>query len=103
MVFLPADAAKREQAKLFCEDEAAKLGLGSLGWRAVPLDASVLGSLARQSSRRWNFAVFSLYRTDLGGPTGLPGLVLPRYRALTLAGAGQFLVLHTDTDPGSSR
>ena len=50
MVFLPADAAKREQAKLFCDDEAAKLGLGSLGWRAVPLDASVLGSLARQTA-----------------------------------------------------
>jgi len=50
MVFLPADAAKREQAKLFCEDEASKLGLGSLGWRAVPLDASVLGSLARQTA-----------------------------------------------------
>ena len=50
MVFLPADAAKREQAKLFCDDEAAKLGLGSLGWRAVPLDASVLGPLARQTA-----------------------------------------------------
>jgi len=50
MVFLPADAAKREQAKLFCEEEAAKLGLGSLGWRAVPLDASVLGPLARQTA-----------------------------------------------------
>ncbi len=62
-----------------------------------------LGSLASQASHRWNFGLFSLYRTDLGGPTGLPGLVLPRYRALTLAGAGQFLVLHTETDPGSSR
>ncbi|MCP9803922.1 glutamate synthase subunit alpha [Cyanobium sp. T1G-Tous] len=50
MVFLPADAAKREQAKLFCDDEAAKLGLVSLGWRAVPLDASVLGPLARQTA-----------------------------------------------------
>lgn len=50
MVFLPADAAKREQAKLFCDDEAAKLGLGSLGWRSVPLDASVLGPLARQTA-----------------------------------------------------
>ena len=50
MVFLPADAAKREQAKLFCDDEAAKLGLGSLGWRAVPLNASVLGPLARQTA-----------------------------------------------------
>jgi glutamate synthase (ferredoxin) len=50
MVFLPADAAKREQAKLFCDDEAAKLGLSSQGWRAVPLDASVLGPLARQTA-----------------------------------------------------
>jgi glutamate synthase (ferredoxin) len=50
MVFLPADAAKREQAKLFCDDEAAKLGLSSQGWREVPLDASVLGPLARQTA-----------------------------------------------------
>ncbi len=46
MVFLPADAAKREQAKAFCAEEAAKLGLRSLGWRAVPLNPSVLGPLA---------------------------------------------------------
>ena len=47
MVFLPADAARRDQAKAFCDEEAAKLGLTSLGWRAVPVDASVLGPLAR--------------------------------------------------------
>ncbi|MFZ9946355.1 MAG: glutamate synthase subunit alpha, partial [Vulcanococcus sp.] len=47
MVFLPADAARRNQAKAFCDEEAAKLGLTSLGWRAVPVDASVLGPLAR--------------------------------------------------------
>jgi glutamate synthase (ferredoxin) len=46
MVFLPADAAKREQAKAFCAEEAAKLGLRSLGWRAVPLNPAVLGPLA---------------------------------------------------------
>ena len=63
-----------------------------------------LGSLARQASRRWNFGLFSLYRTDLGGPTGLPRSVgPPRYRALTLAGAGQFLILQTDSGPGSLR
>jgi hypothetical protein len=62
-----------------------------------------LGTLASQASQRWNFGLFSLYRTDLGGPTGLPGFSLPRYRALTLAGAGQFLVLHTDSDPGSAQ
>ncbi len=46
MVFLPADAAKRDQAKAFCADEATKLGLCSLGWRAVPLNPAVLGPLA---------------------------------------------------------
>jgi len=46
MVFLPADATKREQAKAFCAEEAAKLGLRSLGWRAVPLNPAVLGPLA---------------------------------------------------------
>jgi glutamate synthase (ferredoxin) len=50
MVFLPAEAAKREQAKLFCDEEAVKLGLSSLSWRAVPIDASVLGPLARQNA-----------------------------------------------------
>ncbi len=62
-----------------------------------------LGSLARQASRRWNFGLFSLYRTDLGGQIGLTSFALPRYRALTLAGAGQFLLLHTDGGPGSGR
>ncbi|MDA0716809.1 MAG: glutamate synthase-related protein [Cyanobacteria bacterium] len=50
MVFLPTDAAKREQTKFFCDDEAAKLGLSSLGWRSVPLDLSVLGPLALQTA-----------------------------------------------------
>jgi len=62
-----------------------------------------LGSLAGQASRRWNFGLFSLYRTDLGGQQMLPSLALPRYRALTLAGANQFLVLQTDSGQGSAR
>jgi hypothetical protein len=61
-----------------------------------------LGSLARQSSRRGNFGLFSVYRTDLGGQTVLPGFTVPRYRALILAGAGQFLVLQTDSGPSSA-
>ena len=47
MVFLPADAARRDQAKAFCAEEASKLGLTSLGWREVPVDPAVLGPLAR--------------------------------------------------------
>jgi glutamate synthase (ferredoxin) len=47
MAFLPADAARREQARQFCAEEAAALGLRSLGWRVVPVDPAVLGPLAR--------------------------------------------------------
>jgi glutamate synthase (ferredoxin) len=50
MVFLPADAARREQARAFCDEEAAKLGLRSLGWRVVPVDPAVLGSMARSTA-----------------------------------------------------
>jgi glutamate synthase (ferredoxin) len=49
-VFLPADAAERDQCRLLCEQEAERLGLRSLGWRPVPVDASVLGPMARQSA-----------------------------------------------------
>ncbi len=50
MVFLPADPARREQARGFCEQAALTLGLSSLGWRAVPVDPSVLGPLARDTA-----------------------------------------------------
>ena len=50
MVFLPADGVKRAAAIRFSEEEAAKLGLQSLGWRDVPVDSEVLGPLARQSA-----------------------------------------------------
>ena len=50
MVFLPADGAKRAAAIQFSEEEAANLGLQSLGWRDVPVDPAVLGPLARQSA-----------------------------------------------------
>jgi glutamate synthase (ferredoxin) len=47
MAFLPADAQRRDQARQFCDQEAERLGLRSLGWRPVPVDAAVLGPLAR--------------------------------------------------------
>ncbi|MFZ9567388.1 MAG: glutamate synthase large subunit, partial [Vulcanococcus sp.] len=50
MVFMPADPAKRDQAKTFCAEEAEALGLRSLGWRVVPVDSSVLGPLARSTA-----------------------------------------------------
>lgn len=47
MVFLPADAERAAQARQFCDEEAARLGLRPLGWRVVPVEPDVLGPLAR--------------------------------------------------------
>ncbi|MGB5134175.1 MAG: glutamate synthase large subunit [Prochlorococcaceae cyanobacterium] len=47
MVFLPTDPARREQARQFCNEEAERFGLRSLGWRPVPVDPDVLGPMAR--------------------------------------------------------
>jgi len=49
-VFLPVDAERRERARAFCQQEAAALGLLSAGWREVPVNASVLGPMARQTA-----------------------------------------------------
>ncbi len=63
----------------------------------------VLGELARRNTRRQNFGLFSLYRTQIGGPTVLPFLEIPLYRVLTVAGAGRFRILRisSDNDPDS--
>ncbi|KEF42848.1 MAG: hypothetical protein ER33_02980 [Cyanobium sp. CACIAM 14] len=53
----------------------------------------VLGRLAREHSRRYNFGLLSLYGTRLGGEQVLPHWRIPRYDALTLGVAGQFLLL----------
>jgi hypothetical protein len=59
---------------------------------------SVLARLAGRGTRRINGGLFSLYVSELGGQVVLPGLRIPRLRALTLAGAGQFTVLRTGVD-----
>jgi hypothetical protein len=56
-----------------------------------------LGRLALEHTRRRNLGVASLYRTDLGGQELMGSLRLPHYRAMTLAAAGQFVLLRTDT------
>ncbi len=50
MLFLPAAAEQREQARNFCEAAAALVGLRSVGWRPVPVEPGVLGPLARQTA-----------------------------------------------------
>ncbi|WP_216900981.1 DUF4359 domain-containing protein [Synechococcus sp. CCY 9618] len=63
----------------------------------------VLGRLAREHSRRYNFGLLSLYRTRLGGEQVLPTWRIPRYDALTLAVAGHFLLLTAgESESGSS-
>lgn len=79
-----------------------------LAWRLVlqncpDLVASqrqALGGIALHHSTRTNLGVASLYRTEIGGQRLLPELVVPRYEALTLAAAGQFLVLRTGESDG---
>ena len=58
---------------------------------------AVLGQLAAAASRRTNAGFFSLYSTQIGGQTLLPGLTLPRYQILTLGVAGQLLLLRAST------
>jgi hypothetical protein len=60
--------------------------------------SQVLGALARQGTTRHNFGVFSLYQTEIGGQEVLPFLRIPRYRVITLAGAGHFVILSTSKD-----
>ena len=54
----------------------------------------VLGRLARENSRRYNFGLLSLYGTRLGGEKVLPTGRNPPYDPVTLALAGHF-VLHS--------
>jgi len=60
-----------------------------------------LGQLAAVSSRRYNLGLFSVYSTRIGGLELMPGLTVPRYWAITLAGAGQLVVLQTGTETPS--
>ena len=64
----------------------------------VASQRKVLGQLVAASSRRYNAGLFSIYTTELGGQTLLPGLTIPRYRAVTLGGAGQLLVVQSSEE-----
>lgn len=61
----------------------------------------VLGTLVQAHSSRRNYGLFSIYHTelDLGallpGLRQIPDLHVPRYKATTLAAAGQFLLIET--------
>lgn len=61
----------------------------------VEAQRPLIGRLALQHSRRRNLVLFSLYSTGIGGQRLGPVWRVPRYEALTVAAAGQFLVLRS--------
>lgn len=62
----------------------------------------VLGQLAWAQTRRLNFALFSLFFTDLGGQELLPNLRLPSYHAISFGAAGRMVLLTSSTSQSSS-
>jgi len=64
--------------------------------RLIAAQHDVLGRLALAATRRRNFGLLSLYRTELGGQQLLPDWSIPRYSAITLAGAGRFVILRSN-------
>lgn len=81
-----------------CVENGLPLALRLLLQNCPDLVASqqqVLGRIALDHSQRTNLGVASLYRTQLGGQRLLAHLRVPRYEAITLAGAGQFVVVNT--------
>lgn len=89
-----ADTITRE----ICVENGLPMALRLLLQHCPDLVASqqqVLGCIALDNSQRTNLGVASLYRTQLGGQQLLADLRLPRYEAITLAGAGQFVVVNT--------
>jgi len=67
----------------------------------VASQQQVLASLAARFTTRLNLGVASIYTTRLGGQDLAPGLALPRVEAVTLAAAGQFVMLRSESDDGS--
>jgi hypothetical protein len=70
--------------------------------RLIASQRGALGAIAAQGTRRTNFGLFSLYATEVGGQALLPGFSIPRYQALTLAGAGQLVVLNASSNSGTT-
>jgi hypothetical protein len=64
--------------------------------RLIAAQHDLFGRLALSATHRRNFGLLSLYRTDLGGQQLLPDWSIPRYSALTLAGAGRFFILRSN-------
>jgi len=67
----------------------------------VASQQKTLASLAARFTTRRNLGLVSIYTTQLGGQLLAPGVSLPRVKAVTLAAAGQFVMLRSERDNGS--
>ncbi len=93
-----ADQVTAAAQQALCRDGGLPLLAGLVVQDCPGLVASqhvLLGKVAAAASRRRHFGILSLYHTDLGG-FSLLNWSVPRYRALTLAVAGRFLILHSE-------
>tara|TARA_B100001173_G_scaffold248653_1_gene219211 strand:- start:1848 stop:2279 length:432 start_codon:yes stop_codon:yes gene_type:complete len=67
----------------------------------VASQQQALAHLAARFTTRLDLGVASVYTTRLGGQDLAPGFTLPRLKAVTLAAAGQFVMLRSESDNGS--
>ena len=76
MAFLPVDAAARDAVKAGIATLAAQEQLQVLGWREVPVDATAIGTLAREAMPAFQQLFVTSVRQDGKGTVG--GLELER-------------------------
>ncbi|GAB3843285.1 glutamate synthase large subunit [Nesterenkonia populi] len=62
--FLPKDESERDQVTAAFEEMAAEQGLTLLGWRDVPIDDSMIGSMAREAMPFFKQAFVALASED---------------------------------------
>ncbi|MEB3199912.1 MAG: DUF4359 domain-containing protein [Synechococcaceae cyanobacterium] len=102
------DYAAEQLSELITREICLQGGLSGLLRMVLPdcpalvqAQRPVFGRLAWAQTRRHNYGLFSLYRTEMGGQQLLPNLRLPVYRATTLGIAGQLVLISSD-DKGTS-
>ncbi|WP_320674997.1 DUF4359 domain-containing protein [Prochlorococcus sp. MIT 1341] len=59
--------------------------------KLISTQRDALGNITAKFTTRWNFGLFSLYTTKVGGEDFLAFLDLPEYKIKTFGVAGQFL------------
>ncbi len=68
----------------------------------VAAQEKALSKVAGESTRRFNFGIFSVFWTEILSQDYLLTLQLPKYTVTTIAGAGHFLTVSVNTDRSTS-